>query len=67
MANSPTICQEAVATALKPYLDKGLSIYHYMVILVCGDSSTSPSEIKDQLIPSLSALRFKIAPHKNPT
>ena len=23
MANSPTICQEAVATALKPYLDKG--------------------------------------------
>jgi hypothetical protein len=65
MANSPTICQEAVATALKPYLDKGLSIYHYMDdILVWGDSFTSPSELKDQLISSLSALGFKIAPHK---
>ena len=65
MANSPTICQEAVATALKPYLDKGLNIYHYMDdILVWGDSSTFPSQLKDQLIPSLSALGFKIAPHK---
>lgn len=37
MANSPSICQEAVATALKPYLDKGLNIYHYIDdILVWG-------------------------------
>ena len=65
MANSPTICQEAVATALKPYLDKGLNIYHYMDdILVWGDSSTSPSQLKDQIIPSLSVLGFKIAPYK---
>lgn len=65
MANSPTICQEAVASALKPYLDKGLNVYHYMDdILVWGDASTSPSQLKDQLIPSLTALGFKIAPHK---
>jgi hypothetical protein len=44
MDNSLTICQEAVATALKPYLAKGLNIYHYMDdILVWGDSSTSSS------------------------
>ena len=65
MAKSPTICQQAVATALKPYLDRGFNIYHYMYdILVWGDSSTSPSQLKDQLTPSLSVLGFKIAPHK---
>lgn len=32
-------------------------------ILVWGDFST-PSHLKDQLIPSLSSLQFKIAPHK---
>ena len=65
MDNSLTICQEAVATALKPYLVKGLNIYHYMDdILVWGDSSTFPSQLKDQLTPSLSVLGFKIAPHK---
>ena len=65
MDNSLTICQEAVATALKPYVDKGLNIYHYMDhILVWGDSSTFPSQLKDQLIPSLFALGFKIVPHK---
>jgi hypothetical protein len=66
MANCPTICQEAVDTALKHYLDKGLNIYHYMDdILIWGDSSTSPSQLKDQLIPPLSVLGFKIIPHKN--
>ena len=65
MANSPTICQEAVATALKIYLDRGFDIYHYMDdILVWGDSSTSPSQFKEQLILSLSALGFEINSHK---
>lgn len=33
--------QEAVATALNPYLDKGLTTYHYKDdILIWGDSST---------------------------
>jgi hypothetical protein len=65
MANCPTIFQEAVAAALKPNLDKGLNIYHYMDdILVWGDSSTSTSQLRDQLIPSLYALGLKIAPHK---
>jgi hypothetical protein len=61
MANSPTLLQEGVVTASKPYLDKGLSIYHYMGdILVWGDFSTYPTLLKDQLIPSLSSRRFKI-------
>jgi hypothetical protein len=61
----PTICQEAVATVMKPYLDKWLNIYHSMDdILVWRESSTSPSQLKDQPIPSLSSLRFKIALHK---
>jgi hypothetical protein len=65
MANSPTTCQEAAATALKPYLDKGLNIYHYMDnSLVWGDSSTSASQLKEQLILSISALGLKIALHK---
>jgi hypothetical protein len=66
MAYIPTICQEAVATASKPYLDKRLNIHHYMDdTLLWEDSSTSPSHLKDQLIPSLSALGFKLAhcPH----
>ena len=65
IANSPILCQEAVATALKCYLDKELSIYYYMDdILVWGDFSTSPSQLKYQLIPSLTSLGFKIAPPK---
>jgi hypothetical protein len=33
-------------------------------ILVWGDFSTTPSQLKDQLVPYLSALGFKISPHK---
>lgn len=35
MSNSPNISQEAVAPALKPYLDKGLNIYHYKDDMAC--------------------------------
>jgi hypothetical protein len=33
-------------------------------ILIWVDSATSPSQLKDQLIPSLFAVGFKISPHK---
>lgn len=65
MANNLIIWQEAVAIALRPYLDKGLHSYHYMDdTLVWEDSSPSSSQLKDHLISSLSSLRLKIAPHK---
>lgn len=49
---------------MEPYLDKVLHVHHYMDdILIWGNSSTSSSSLKDQLIPSLSSLGFKVAPH----
>jgi hypothetical protein len=65
MDKSPTICQYTIATTLKPHFERRLNIHHYMDdILVWGDSSISAFQLKDQLIPSLSALGFKITPHK---
>jgi hypothetical protein len=64
MANSPTICQEAVGTASKPYLDKGLNLYHYLDdILISGDSSTSLSQLNAFPI----CPRIQNSPSQNPT
>lgn len=64
MANSVTFCLEAVASALKLYLDKLLNICHYTEgIQIWGDSSTSSSKYENQLLSSLSTLGFKISPH----
>lgn len=65
MANSPTICQEAVSAALAPFLEKGLHIYHYMDdLLVWKSQNTSLPILRDQIVSTLEAKGFKIAPDK---
>ena len=56
------LCQEVVAAALKPHMEQGLQVFHYMDdILIWDKSSIDPATLKDRLIPSLETFGFKIA------